>query len=56
LQKLLLLSILLVMVGVPTFAARDRRAARSLKKTLVAVVFLNVVYLLLLLFVYPRLR
>jgi hypothetical protein len=55
-QKLLLLSILLVMLVVPILAARDRSAVRSLKKVMVVVGLLNVVYLLLLLFVYPRLR
>ena len=54
-QKLLLLSIVLVTIGVPMRAALDRNAVRSLKKAFVVIVVLNVAYLLALLFVYPHL-
>lgn len=54
-SKLILISILLVDVLIPLWAARDRNAIRGLKKALFYMCIGNVIYLLLVLFVYPRL-
>jgi hypothetical protein len=54
-QKFVLLSIVVAMIGVPILAARDRSPIRAFKKTLFLVVLANAIYLLLLLFVYPHL-
>jgi len=54
-QKLILISILFVDVLVPLWAARDRDAARGLKKALFYMCICNAIYLLLVMFVYPRL-
>jgi len=54
-QKLILISILLVDVLIPLWAARDRNAIRGLKKALFYMCICNVFYLLLVMFVYPRL-
>jgi hypothetical protein len=54
-QKLILISILFVDVLVPLWAARDRNAVRGLKKALFYMCICNAIYLLLVMFVYPRL-
>jgi hypothetical protein len=54
-SKLILLSILLLDVLVPLWAARQPNAMRGLKRTLLWMCLGNVVYLLLVMFVYPRL-
>ncbi len=54
-SKLILLSILLVDVLVPLWTSRDRNARRGLKRTLLYMFIGNVAYLLLVMFVYPRL-
>ena len=54
-QKLILISILFVDVFVPLWAARDPNAIRGMKKALFYVCIYNVIYLLLVMFVYPRL-
>jgi hypothetical protein len=55
-QKFLLLSIVVAMIGVPILAARDQSPIRAVKKTLFLIVLVNAIYLLLLLFVYPYLH
>jgi len=54
-QKLILLSIIIVDVLIPLWAARDRSAIRGLKKALFYMCICNAIYLLLVMFVYPRL-
>jgi hypothetical protein len=54
-QKLILISIILVYVVVPLWAARDPDAIRGMKKALFCVCVYNVIYLLLVMFAYPRL-
>jgi hypothetical protein len=54
-QKLILISILFVDVLIPIWAARDRSAVRGLKKALFSMCICNGIYLVLVLFVYPRL-
>ena len=54
-QKLILISIILVDVLVPMWAARDRNPLRGLKKALFYMCVCNTTYLLLVMFVYPRL-
>jgi hypothetical protein len=54
-QKLILISIILVDVLVPMWAARDRNPLRGLKKALFYMCVCNTIYLLLVMFVYPRL-
>ncbi len=54
-QKLILISIIFAYVVIPMWAARDPDAIRGMKKALFFVCAYNVVYLLLVMFVYPRL-
>jgi hypothetical protein len=54
-QKLLLTSVLLASVALPMRAARDRSAVRGLRKTVLWTVAFNVLYLIAILYVYPRL-
>ncbi len=54
-QKLILLSIVLANVAIPIWASRERGARRGLKKMLIAMIVFNVVYLLALIVIYPRL-
>lgn len=53
--KVILISILLVDVLIPIWAARDSNAIRGLKKALFYMCICNVIYLLLVMFAYPRL-
>lgn len=53
--KFLLLSVVISMIAVPVLGARDRSAKRGLTKTIVLTIILNVIYLLAVRFVYPRL-
>lgn len=55
-QKLILISILIVDVALPLWAARDLNAFRGLKKALLYMCLCNAIYLLLVMFVYPRLN
>ena len=54
-QKLILISIILVDVLVPIWAARDPSPLRGLKKALFYMCICNAIYLVLVMFVYPRL-
>jgi hypothetical protein len=54
-QKIILISILFADVLIPLWAARERNAIQGLKKTLFYMFIFNAVYLLLVMFVYPRL-
>ncbi len=54
-KKIVLISILLATILIPTRAANDPNPRQALKKALLYSVLFNVVYWLLLLFVYPRL-
>jgi hypothetical protein len=54
-QKLILISIIFVDVFVPLWAARDVNAIHGMKKALFCVCVYNVIYLLLVMFVFPRL-
>ena len=52
--KLLLLSVVLVSMGIPISAAKDRLPRRGLKRAIWGVVMYNVFYLFAILFIYPR--
>ena len=54
-QKLILVSILFANVAIPLWAARERNARRGLKKALFAMFVFDVVYMLAVMFIYPRL-
>lgn len=54
-SKLILLSIILLDVFIPLWAARQPNAIRGLKRTLLWMCMGNAIYLLLVMFVYPRL-
>lgn len=54
-QKLILLSILIVDVLIPVLASREKNARKGLKKALFYMCICNVVYLLLVMYAYPRL-
>jgi len=50
--KAFLMSILVAGVAIPVLAARDRHAARGLKRALLCLLLFDVLYVFLLLFVY----
>jgi hypothetical protein len=54
-QKFILISILLADVLIPLWAARDPNAIRGLKKALFYMCIFNAMYLLSVMFLYPRL-
>ena len=54
--KLLLLSVVIAMIALPVLTARDRNAKRGLKNALLLVIGFNLLYLLLVRFVYPHLQ
>lgn len=54
-SKLLLLSVLIALISLPIWAARDRNIARGLKRAMFLVVTFNLIYVILLRFIYPRL-
>ena len=53
-QKLILLSIVVIDVLIPIWAAREKNSVRGLKKALFCMCVCNLVYLLLVMFAYPR--
>ncbi len=53
-RKLLLDSLILACIALPWRAARDPLPARALRRALLWVVTFNVMYLIILLFVIPR--
>ena len=53
-HKFLLMSVLLATAIIPALASRDRGAKRGLDRTIVGLALFNVVYLLAVMFVYPR--
>jgi len=53
--KLLLLSVVIALIVVPLLAGRDRNPRRGLHKTLLFMLVFNVLYLLAVRFIYPRL-
>ena len=54
-SKLLLISVVVAMVAIPAFAARDPHPARGLRKALLFTFAFDVVYITALRFVFPRL-
>jgi hypothetical protein len=54
-QMLLLMSILIMSVALPMVAARDRSAVRGFRRLVVWMAAFNVLYLIGLLYIYPRL-
>lgn len=52
--KLVLMSALFALAIIPALASRDRRPRRGLKVALLGVVVFNLVYLMALLFIYPK--
>ncbi len=54
-QKALLLSVLITNIVIPIWASRERGARRGLKKALAAMAIFDVIYLVALLTLYPRL-
>jgi hypothetical protein len=54
-QKFILISILFADVLIPLWAARDPNSIRGMKKALFYMCIFNTMYLLLVMFVYPRL-
>ena len=53
-EKLILISILAATIVVPSVFARDCNSRRGLKRMILGLVVFNVVYLMLLTFVYAR--
>ncbi|MEZ4272496.1 MAG: hypothetical protein R3C68_14020 [Myxococcota bacterium] len=54
-DKLLLLSIVFGMLGIPVWASHDPLPKRGIRKLIFALVVLDLAYMLGLLFIYPRL-
>lgn len=54
-QKLLVLSVCIALLVIPLVAGRDPHPARGLKRALFGVVVFNLIYVVLLRVVYPRL-
>ena len=52
--KLLLFSVVAMLVAIPVLAARDRSAKRGLKRALFLVLVFNLLYVLIVRFIYPR--
>jgi hypothetical protein len=55
-KKLILLSMIFALIIIPARAARAKNAREGLKRVLVQTALFEVVYLLLLLYVWPRLN
>jgi hypothetical protein len=55
-QKLLLISILIMSVAIPVATSRDRSRKRAVRQTITWVAAYCVVYLIALLYIYPRLE
>jgi hypothetical protein len=53
--KLVLFSVVIAMIALPILTARDTNPRRGLNRTLLLVVAFNVLYLLAVRFIYPRL-
>ncbi len=53
-HKLLLMSVLLASILIPVFGAREAQPRRGLERTIVRLLIFNFVYLLAVVFVYPR--
>lgn len=53
-QKLLILSVCLALLIIPLVTARDPHPGRGLKRALLGVVAFNLIYVVLLRVVYPR--
>jgi hypothetical protein len=54
-KKFILLSFILAMIVIPARNARSKDARAGLKRTIIQMAVFDVVYLLLLLYVWPRL-
>lgn len=52
--KLLLMSVVLATVTIPAVTARDALPRRALRRTVLALLAFNVVYAVLVIFVYPK--
>jgi len=53
--KLLLFSVIIAMIAIPTICARERDARRGFQRMVILLVAYNLFYLLALRFIYPRL-
>jgi hypothetical protein len=53
--KALLLSVVIAMIAIPVFAARDHSPRRGLKKTLFLIAVFNLFYLFAVRYIYPHL-
>jgi hypothetical protein len=53
--KLVLVSVVIAMIALPILMARDTNPRRGLGRTLLLVIAFNVLYLLAVRFIYPRL-
>lgn len=53
-RKLILISIVIATVVIPVRAARERSARRGLTRAIVAMLMFDVLYLLAVVFLYPR--
>jgi hypothetical protein len=53
--KLLLISVVIMMIAMPVMTSRDRNAHRGVRRTVLFFFIFNVLYLLAVRFLYPRL-
>jgi hypothetical protein len=52
-SKLILMSVLFATIAIPVWGARDQKPRAGLKRSVIRMLVFNLVYLLLLLYVYP---
>jgi hypothetical protein len=52
--KILLMSVLFAMIAIPSVASRDQAPRRGLRRAIFGMLVFNFVYMLALIFVYPR--
>jgi hypothetical protein len=53
-QKIILMSVIYATAIIPLLMARDPSAARGLRRAVIALLAFNFIYLLAVIFVYPR--
>jgi hypothetical protein len=53
--KMLLISVLIAMIGIPVAASRAKSSQQGLRWTIIGILVFNLFYLLAVRFIYPRL-
>jgi hypothetical protein len=53
-QKLILISVIIASIAIPAWAAREPSPGRGLKKAVLLACLANLIYVVMVVFVYPR--